>query len=127
GRKDHSGADALHVPDAGAGRIADDLALAAHGRVALMRILFTMIFILGSGCGFTMQKTPTPVASAPGASTTASYVLNASVQPAAIQVLATHCESCHGTENMGGLDSILDPNHLLQLGLIVPGNPDGSV
>jgi mono/diheme cytochrome c family protein len=80
-----------------------------------------------SACGFSRQKagtTPTVSATSPKVTST---VLNASVQTQALQVLSTHCESCHGTENFGGLDSILDPNHLVAAGIIIPGDPTDSI
>lgn len=49
-------------------------------------------------------------------------------QPAALQILQTNCAACHGgaTTGEGGIYDILNREHLVAQGLIVPGSPDTS-
>lgn len=49
------------------------------------------------------------------------------VQNKAIQILANNCTSCHGAAaGPMGIFNLTNVDHLIQTGLIVPGNPDGS-
>ena len=41
----------------------------------------------------------------------------------AMAILQTKCSSCHQTASMGGITQILDLNHLVSSGLLVPGDP----
>lgn len=44
----------------------------------------------------------------------------------AVGVLASNCAACHGVASSGGISGILDVPHLVEAGLIIPGNPNGS-
>jgi mono/diheme cytochrome c family protein len=42
----------------------------------------------------------------------------------AIAILQTKCSACHGTASLGNVTQILDLDHLVASGLIIPGNPN---
>jgi mono/diheme cytochrome c family protein len=48
------------------------------------------------------------------------------LQTQALAILTSNCASCHDTASNGGVTQILDVNHLIVSGLVVPGNPTGS-
>jgi mono/diheme cytochrome c family protein len=49
------------------------------------------------------------------------------LQAQALAILSSNCASCHDTAINGGLTGILDVNHLVAAGYVIPGNPTGSM
>ncbi len=45
------------------------------------------------------------------------------IQNQALGILTNQCSACHGTIGQGGVQDILDINHLTDSGLIIPGQP----
>lgn len=77
------------------------------------------VYILSSiGCG--SEHTIDPNFS----SGTGFISTDPALQSAAIAILQNKCAGCHGTGGSGGISNITSPIHLVQIGLITPGNPN---
>lgn len=53
-------------------------------------------------------------------------VVGTGIEAQAITLLQNKCFACHGTVASGGISGINDPAHLISVGQIIPGNPNGS-
>lgn len=84
-----------------------------------MGVVTAMLTLLLFGCSPFHSETPLTGDNADG-----NFVSQGDpvARETALAYLQSNCSGCHGTNGSGGVSNILDVEHLIQTGLIVPGD-----
>jgi mono/diheme cytochrome c family protein len=92
----------------------------------LSLLLLSVAFIFFQNCSsafHSMNDSLSSSASATGGPAGQTLVIDPTLNSQAIAILTTNCATCHESATNGGVTQILDVNHLIATGIIVPGSP----